>query len=90
MMDIIIAGMVIIAECASTAGSAADDQLANAPLFNPATPSHQSYMLPHSPGQKPFLPSPTNTTPRSQAMEERSKLTNAHNDQPTRDELPKV
>lgn len=32
MMDIIMAGMVIIAECARTAGSAVDEQLANLPL----------------------------------------------------------
>jgi hypothetical protein len=33
MMDIIMAGMVIIAECARTAGSAVDNQLANVPLL---------------------------------------------------------
>ena len=32
-MDIIMAGMVIIAECASTAGSAVHNKLANLPLF---------------------------------------------------------
>lgn len=93
MMDIIMAGIVIIAECARTAGSAVGEQLANIPRNFANASSHSSPRPLPPPTQRTTLPFPINTSccpSQSQAKQERSKLTNSHNNQPARNELAKI